>query len=116
MRKAGNLTMPLSRNLGTLTSWKPLGLSRSVTGLLYHLLARKLHTIAVVRGMAHAVSHSSLTAEVGVRSLADINIDYLNAKGTQTSNGSEGCYCNHQKCWNNINTIPFPTVSIVSSS
>ena len=27
--------MPLSRNLGTLTSWNPLGLSRPVTGLLY---------------------------------------------------------------------------------
>jgi hypothetical protein len=25
----------LSRNLGTLTSWNPLGHSRSVTGLLY---------------------------------------------------------------------------------
>ena len=30
--------MPLSWNLGTLTSWKPLGLSRPVTGLLYLLL------------------------------------------------------------------------------
>jgi hypothetical protein len=27
--------MPLSRNLGTLTSWNPLGLSRSVMGLPY---------------------------------------------------------------------------------
>jgi predicted transcriptional regulator len=27
--------VPLSRNLGTLTSWKPLGLSRPVMGLLY---------------------------------------------------------------------------------
>ena len=27
--------MPLSRNLGTLTSWNPLGHSRPVTGLLY---------------------------------------------------------------------------------
>ena len=30
--------MPLSRNLGTLTSWNPLGLTRPVTGLLYLLL------------------------------------------------------------------------------
>ena len=29
--------MPLSRNLGTLTSWNPLGLSRPVMGLLYLL-------------------------------------------------------------------------------
>jgi hypothetical protein len=29
--------VPLSRNLGTLTSWNPVGLSRPVTGLL-HLL------------------------------------------------------------------------------
>jgi len=31
--------MPLSWNLGTLTSWNPLGHSRPVTGLLYLLLA-----------------------------------------------------------------------------
>jgi len=30
----------LSQNLGTLTSWNPLGLSRPVTGLLYHLVKR----------------------------------------------------------------------------
>ena len=30
--------MPLSRNLGTLTSWNPLGSSGSVTGLLYLFL------------------------------------------------------------------------------
>ena len=38
MRKADNLTtnpVPLSRNLGTLTSWNPLGLSRLVMGLIY---------------------------------------------------------------------------------
>jgi hypothetical protein len=28
--------MPLSRNMGTLTSWNPLGLSRPVTGQLYN--------------------------------------------------------------------------------
>jgi len=27
--------VPLSRNLGTLTSWNPLGLSRPVMGLIY---------------------------------------------------------------------------------
>jgi hypothetical protein len=27
--------VPLSRNLGTLTSWNPLGLSKPVMGLLY---------------------------------------------------------------------------------
>jgi len=27
--------VPLSRNLGVLTSWNPLGLSRPVTGLIY---------------------------------------------------------------------------------
>jgi hypothetical protein len=29
--------VPLSRNLGTLTSWNPLGPSGPVTGLLYHI-------------------------------------------------------------------------------
>jgi len=33
--------MPLSRNLGTLTSWNPLGLFRSVTGLIYILHSSK---------------------------------------------------------------------------
>jgi hypothetical protein len=32
--------VPLSRNLGTLTSWNPLGLSRPITGLLYLCLYR----------------------------------------------------------------------------
>jgi hypothetical protein len=32
----------LSRNLGTLTSWNPLGHSRPVTGLLYLLLSALL--------------------------------------------------------------------------
>ena len=45
VRKADNLTtllLPLSRNLETLTSWNPLGLSRPVMGLLYlYLLHRK---------------------------------------------------------------------------
>jgi len=30
-----NHPVPLSRNLGTLTSWDPMGLSRPVMGLLY---------------------------------------------------------------------------------
>ena len=33
--------MPLSWNLGTLTSWNPLGHSRSVTGLIYLYLYLK---------------------------------------------------------------------------
>ena len=32
MREADNLPVPLSRNLGTLTSWNPLVLSRPVMG------------------------------------------------------------------------------------
>jgi len=37
VRKVDNLppSVPLSRNLGALTSWNPLGLSRTVTGLIY---------------------------------------------------------------------------------
>jgi len=34
VRKPDNLTTILSRNMGTLTSWKPRGHSRPVTGLL----------------------------------------------------------------------------------
>ena len=40
--------MPLSRNLGTLTSWNPLGHSRPVTGLLY--LLPYLRRICPIRG------------------------------------------------------------------
>jgi len=45
VRKADKLTtilVPLSRNLGTLTSWNPLGLSRPVMGLLYLYLLLQL--------------------------------------------------------------------------
>jgi len=41
-------------------------------------------------------------------------IDYLDANGTQTNNGSGGCYYSHHLYWNNINTIPLPIVSILS--
>ena len=38
--------MPLSCNLGTLTSWKPLGHSRPVTGLLYlYLYHQNVHLL-----------------------------------------------------------------------
>jgi len=37
--------VPLSRNLGTLTSWNPLGLSGPVTGLLY-LYIYLYHTLS----------------------------------------------------------------------
>ena len=45
MRKADNLTpsVPLSRNLGTLTFWNPLGHSRPVMGLLYLYLYQCFH-------------------------------------------------------------------------
>jgi len=35
--------MPLSRNLGTLTSWNPLGLSRPVMGLVYLYIQTAYH-------------------------------------------------------------------------
>jgi len=38
--------VPLSRNLGTLTSWNLLGHSGPVTGLLYLLIARYIQTAA----------------------------------------------------------------------
>ena len=39
--------MPLSRNLGALTSWNPLGLSRPVTGLLYFYFTFLLSCLCV---------------------------------------------------------------------
>jgi len=41
VRKTDNL----SRNLGTVTSWKPLGHSGPVTGLLYLLPLKHLHSV-----------------------------------------------------------------------
>ena len=57
MHKADNLNhhpVPLSRNLGTLTFWNPLGHSRPVTGLLYlliyvHLLVCYLNKLQTAR-------------------------------------------------------------------
>ena len=48
MRKADNLTIlvPLSRNLGTLTSWNPLGHSWFVTGLIYFFFNQGSHFIS----------------------------------------------------------------------
>ena len=41
--------MPLSRNLGTLTFWNPLGHSRPVTGLIYlYLLPQNIHICSIV--------------------------------------------------------------------
>jgi len=37
--------MPLSRNLGNLTSWNPLGPSRPVMGLLYLFLPKSLYSL-----------------------------------------------------------------------
>jgi len=39
--------VPLSRNLGALTSWNPLGLSRLVMGLLYLYLFLQIHTNSI---------------------------------------------------------------------
>ena len=39
-----HLPVPLSWNLGTLTSWNPLGHSRPVTGLIYLLLVTHRHS------------------------------------------------------------------------
>ena len=49
--------MPLSCNLGTLTSWKPLGLSRPVTGLLclfYRVKEQRniLHTVNIWKAIS----------------------------------------------------------------
>jgi hypothetical protein len=46
VRMADNLhhPVPLSRNLGTLTSWNPLGHPRPVTGLLYLLITASVRT------------------------------------------------------------------------
>ena len=41
--------VPLSRNLGTLTSWNPLGHSRPVTGLIYLFIIRSFAPRRIVQ-------------------------------------------------------------------
>jgi len=57
--------VPLSYNLGTLTSWNPLGLSRPVMGLLYLddrswciLLILHWHTVLIVRPVPPVTVHT----------------------------------------------------------
>ena len=53
----------LSRNLGTLSSWNPLGLSKLVMGLLYLALPFLLvsHSFEVIRGTEENLDIFSLT-------------------------------------------------------
>jgi len=50
----------LSRNLGTLTSWNPLGLSRLVMGLLY--FTKSLHIFIKYVFHMHSVGINVFTA------------------------------------------------------
>jgi len=57
--------VPLSWNLGTLTSWKPLGHSRPVTGLIYLYLYLCLNgsgSLAIVPPLALILNKFSVTA------------------------------------------------------
>jgi len=59
VRRADNLTTILCRcheNLGTLTSWNPLGLSRPVTGLLYFTLC-SICAMCAIYPITHSVSY-----------------------------------------------------------
>jgi len=51
--------MPLLRNLGALTSWNPLGLSRPVMGLLYLLQVYLSHNFKVVEWIKIKKKNSS---------------------------------------------------------
>ena len=39
--------MPLSRILGTLTTWNPLGLSGHVKGLLFYVQNTQVHSVVI---------------------------------------------------------------------
>ena len=63
--------VPLSRNLGTLTSWNPLGLSRSVMRLIYLYVHLYRHSFRKFKFLLVFVS--SLTAPVAIiRNVPDI--------------------------------------------
>ena len=55
-----HLPVPLSWNLGTLTSWNPLGHSRPVKGLLYLLLKDVLYIQSVTGGTDQTSGECSL--------------------------------------------------------
>jgi len=61
-------SLPLSRNLGALTSWNPLGLSRPVMGLLYLYVVRLVDSWNELRVGGFGPSDSS-TAKLVRRNL-----------------------------------------------
>ena len=61
--------LPLSRNLGTLTSWDPLGLSTPVTELLYLLTST---TRALFSSTSSSISRTTLIISLFVQEYTDL--------------------------------------------
>ena len=66
--------MPLSRNLGTLTSWNPLGHSRPVTGLLIYMQTNLNFTYSFKRLIRH--DYSSILSSY--RAVNTVRLGYKN--------------------------------------
>jgi len=78
--------VPLSRNLGALTSWNPLGLSRPVMGLLY-LLSRFLVVLwyHVVNTLALGFKYMSDRTSVYWRTVVNMRWRFTILQGRYTS-------------------------------
>jgi len=53
--------VPFSRYMGTITSWKPLGLFRPVTGLLYFAIIINVHVSSCTRVFMYSIRYSCHT-------------------------------------------------------
>jgi len=78
VRKAYHLPVPLSWNLGTLTSWNPLGHSRPVTGQIYLTFFYLFVIIIIVVTVFAAVAAAVVAAAVVVAAVA-VHFPYFTA-------------------------------------
>ena len=64
--------MPLSRNLGTLTSWNPLGHSGPVTGLIFYIIHQEEWLCVVDEKDASFGSYTSLYNELATHGISSV--------------------------------------------
>jgi hypothetical protein len=72
----------LSRNLGTLTSWNPLGHSKPVTGLLYLYIIKKNSVATSQKTPTGSIRVTKPFMMCGEKIVVDCDITYIEYKGT----------------------------------
>jgi len=69
--------VPLSRNLGTLTSWNPLGLSRPVMGLIYIYLLQRKNIFTRLFTFRYVAKFKKLVLNYGVSAIFNFVSNFL---------------------------------------